>query len=157
MAEMTEAQIRHDNFLRQLGMTPRLAMAFWHKLGQGDRVVVVTYMMLWYDNAFARHFLAEANKRVHPESVIHITNSWEVTDARLRARGFRQQRTVGNVQIWADARGNEVWLLPRPNTSTPAPPAPWRRTPTSRRSNSTSRRRPTCATTCTGARRSCDG
>ncbi len=124
--ELTDQQIQRDNFLRQLAFRPRLALAHWHRLPMTEKVTVTTYMNGYYDKAFCQHFLAQANKRARPESVIHITNLREVTDARLRAGGFRFLRDIGGTKIWVHPNGQEFWVLSPPSSPPPPglPPSP---------------------------------
>ena len=94
--------------------------------------MVVMYMPMYYDTNFAKHFMAEANRRQRPDLTITITSNPEWANSPLKgkpAREWKLQRTVGEVKIWVHPTGDELWLLPAPKAveppaATPPPVAP---------------------------------
>jgi hypothetical protein len=120
----TKAQINRDDLLRQIARDPGEALRQWKRLNGGEQTVVVTYMALYYDLDFAKHFMTEANKRTRPDLVITITNDKNLTPDKLRAKGFVYQRTFGNTQVWVEPGGSEVWLQPPAKAAEPPPSAP---------------------------------
>ena len=132
MSDMTPQQVQRDNFLRSLAIQPGQALRYWKRLSSGEQAVVVTYMTAFYDTNFAKHFMAEANRRQRPDLTITITNNPEWVNSPLKgkpAREWKLQRTVGEVKIWVHPTGDELWLLPAPKAveppaATPPPVAP---------------------------------
>jgi hypothetical protein len=120
---LTPAQVEHDNFLRGLALSPSRALQRWRRLGTGDRLVVVTYMTLYYDTEFATHFQEVTQGKRRPDLSIDITNDPSLTPEGLQARGYKLQRSFGRCQVWAHFLGKELWLLPPPNAA-PPPAAP---------------------------------
>lgn len=115
--DLSPQQIKRDEVLRGYAKVPGEALRFWKKLPQGEQVVVITYMTLYYDAAFAKLFKANADKAKRPDATIQITNDPQITDAYLRKHGFKLARNDGGTRVYVHPSGNEVWLIPKPKSS----------------------------------------
>ena len=125
--KLTPAQIKRDEFLRNLAIDPGEALRHWKRLKPGEPLVVITYMAMYYGLEFATHFKTEANKRKRPDLVIEVTNLPSVTPASLAKRGYKLQRVLRgltDMQIWVHPTGREVWLIPPAKATPPAPVSP---------------------------------
>jgi hypothetical protein len=119
---------RDVKFLRWLATDPGDALNSWKSLNEVERLLVVTFMTLYYGDEFVKRFRRAANKPHHPHHSPVITFVPGPSPARMKARGFRLRPHVGfssNTQEWVAPDGREVWVLPYPKGVPPKadPPA----------------------------------
>jgi hypothetical protein len=107
---------KRDEFLRHLARMPHEGLRYWSRITEGERMIVVTYMTIYYDADFASGFLQFARGTKRPDLSVYVTNDPTLTAEKLKQAGYRLLRDDGLQKTWVNAFGKQVWVLPPPKT-----------------------------------------
>lgn len=116
-AASEQDEAARSDFLRSVAARPSKALAEWPKLGEGERMTLVTYMASRYGLAFANLFHATAKKTPIRKPTVSVTNT--ATPQSIAAQGFHEYGVVGGSRVYVRGDGDEVWLMSK-GTGEPA-------------------------------------